>query len=108
MMAAGQNKDGTQKVAFAAIPAGDSDGATATAEPNRVQDGEETVAETVPPHFTERTAAEGLMFCSGGELKDGCLLIGAAGLYIAPGTELKVCTERVVFTMRVTEIQPRT
>ena len=56
----------------------------------------------------ERTAAEGLMFCSGGELKDGCLLIGAAGLYIAPGTELKVCTERVVFTMRVTEIQPRT
>lgn len=48
------------------------------------------------------------MFCSGGELKDGCLLIGAAGLYIAPGTELKVCTERVVFTMRVTEIQPRT
>ena len=103
-----ENKDGTQKVAFAAIPAGDSDGATATAGPNRVQDGEETVAETVPPHFTERTAAEGLMFCSGGELKDGCLLIGAAGLYIAPGTELKVCTERVVFTMRVTEIQPRT
>ena len=50
-----------------------------------MQDGEETVAETVPPHFTERTAAEGLMFCSGGELKDGCLLIGAAGLYIAPG-----------------------
>ena len=34
-----ENKDGTQKVAFAAIPAGDSDGATATAEPNRVQGG---------------------------------------------------------------------
>lgn len=103
-----ENKDGTQKVAFAAIPAGDSAETAATAGPNRVQDGEETVAETVPPHFTERTAAEGLMFCSGGELKDGCLLIGAGGLYIAPGTELKVCTERVVFTMRVTEIQPRT
>lgn len=101
-----ENEDGIQQVAFVAVPAADStETATEQAELPQQEDG--AVEETVPQIYTDRTAAEGMMICSGGELENGCLLISAAGLYIAPGTELTVCTERVTFTLRVTEIQPR-
>lgn len=64
---------------------------------------ESTEGETLPV-ATGSTAAQGSMICTGGDLEDGCLYLDAAGLYIAPGSELKVCTDRVVFTLRVTRI----
>lgn len=63
-----------------------------------------SIAEETLPVETGSTAAQGSMICTGGDLEDGCLYLDAAGLYIAPGSELKVCTDRVVFTLRVTRI----
>lgn len=65
---------------------------------------ESTTEEETLPVATGSTAAQGSMICTGGDLEDGCLYLDAAGLYIAPGSELKVCTDRVVFTLRVTRI----
>lgn len=67
------------------------------------------VAEGLPPIFTGHTEAYGSMICAGGELEDGCLYAANAETYIAPGTELTVCTDKVLFTLRVlsiTEKQP--
>ena len=101
-----ENEDGTQHVAFAP-----SIGKTAT-ETETVtlpvkNDGSEGSEVETTAVLTERTAAEGLMFCSGGELENGCLYLKGAGMYIAPGTELTVCTERVMFRLRVKEILPQ-
>lgn len=98
-----ENEDGTQHVAF--VP---RTGETATETETVVWpvktdgSGMETTAD-----LTERTAAEGLMFCSGGELENGCLYLKETGMYIAPGTELTVCTERVLFRLCVKEILPQ-
>lgn len=62
------------------------------------------VAEGVPPIFTGYTEAYGSMICVGGELEDGCLYVSNMEAYIAPGTELTVCTDKVLFTMRVRSI----
>lgn len=67
------------------------------------------VAEGMPPIFTGDTEAYGSMICAGGELEDGCLYVVDAETYIAPGTTLTVCTDKVLFTLRVrsiTEKQP--
>jgi hypothetical protein len=39
-------------------------------------------------------------------MTNGGLLVNAGGLYLTPGTELLICTERVLLTVTVTEIRP--
>ena len=52
-------------------------------------------------------AANGCMVCVGGAMKDGCLPVDGSDLYLAPGSELTVCTERALFTLRITGITAR-
>lgn len=52
-------------------------------------------------------AANGCMVCVGGAIKDGCLPVDGCDLYLAPGSELTVCTERALFTLRITGITAR-
>ena len=98
-----ESEDGVQQTALVAI-ASDSSADTAamdvseTAETTDASDGMEHTSSSA------HTAAEGRLICSGSELKDGCLLLSDANIYITAGTELKVCTERVVFTLRVSDI----
>ena len=98
-----ESEDGVQQTALVAI-ASDSSADTAamdaseTAETTDASDGMEHTSSSA------HTAAEGRLICSGSELKDGCLLLSDANIYITAGTELKVCTERVVFTLRVLDI----
>lgn len=82
---------------------------TESAENVLPEETEIEVAEGLPPIFTGHTEAYGSMICAGGELEDGCLYAANAETYIAPGTELTVCTDKVLFTLRVlsiTEKQP--
>lgn len=99
-----ENEDGTQHVAFEAV-AGETSTDTVTF-PKDFKEADESQTETAAVS-SERTAAEGLMFCLGGELENGCLYLAEAGMYIAPGTELTVCTERVMFRLLVKEILPQ-
>lgn len=54
---------------------------------------------------SEYVAAEGCMICTEGELREGGLLIPDTGLYLDPGSEWTVRTERVVLTIRIESIR---
>jgi flagellar basal body-associated protein FliL len=51
-----------------------------------------------------RVAAVGRMICTDAELRDGGLLVEGSEQYLMPGSELRVRTDRVVMTIRITEI----
>ena len=50
-------------------------------------------------------AAEGYLICTTGTAMNGGLLIGESGRYLIPGSEVSVRTDRVLLTLRVTEIR---
>jgi hypothetical protein len=65
------------------------------------------VALTLTPGTAKGTStAIGEFVCTDGEMTNGGLLVNAGGLYLTPGTELLICTERVLLTVTVTEIRP--
>ncbi len=65
------------------------------------------VALTLTPGTAKGTStAVGEFICTDGEMTNGGLLVNAGGLYLTPGTELTVCTERVLLTVTITEIRP--
>ena len=49
--------------------------------------------------------AEGYLVCTTGKAMNGGLLIGESGQYLIPGSEVAVRTDRVLLTLRVTEIR---
>lgn len=49
--------------------------------------------------------ATGSMVCGEATLSGGGLLVGESGLYLTPGSEVEVRTDRVLFTLKVTEIR---
>lgn len=54
---------------------------------------------------SEYVAAEGCMICTEGEYRDGGLLIPDTGLYLDPGSEWTVRTDRVMLTIRIESIR---
>jgi hypothetical protein len=58
-------------------------------------------------YSSDWVAATGCMVCVGGVIQDGCLPIDGSDLYLAPGSELTVCTERAMFTVRILTITAR-
>lgn len=55
----------------------------------------------------ERVNAVGTMVCTGARLVDGFLMVDGCPQCLAPGNEITVCTERVLFTLKVTGIKAR-
>jgi hypothetical protein len=49
--------------------------------------------------------AEGHLVCTTGTALNGGLLIGKSGRYLIPGSEVTVRTDRVLLTLRITEIR---
>ncbi len=74
------------------------------------ESGERRVALTISPIGSDagpdRAVAEGAMICTDGYYEGGSLLVGNSGVYLTPGSEVEVRTDRVLFTLRITEIRP--
>ena len=72
-------------------------------------EGENTPALTIIPPKADaaegRVGAEGHLVCTTGTVLNGGLLIGNSGRYLIPGSEVMVRTDRVLLTVRVTEIR---
>lgn len=54
-----------------------------------------------------RVSAVGTLVCTGARFEDGFLMVDGCPQCLAPGTEITVCTERVMFTLKVTGIHAR-
>lgn len=76
-------------------------------------EGNQQIALTMTPLSQDDDAAEGyvraegMMVCLGGGMQDGCVLVDGTDLYIAPGSELAVRTDRATFVLRLTSITAR-
>lgn len=66
-----------------------------------------TIPGTVTGQPGERVTASGTLVCTGARLVDGFLMVDGCPQCLAPGNEVTVCTERVLFTLKVTGIKAR-
>lgn len=57
-----------------------------------------------PADGPDTVTATGCFICFNGTLSEGSLLVEGCGYYLTPGAEVTVCTERVMFTLRITGI----
>lgn len=53
----------------------------------------------------DMATAEGCMICVGGQFADGSLLVDGSDYHLTPGAEVTVCTEKTLFTVRITQIE---
>lgn len=64
--------------------------------------------EVIPPKADAQAGhvgATGHLVCTTGTAMNGGLLVGKSGRYLIPGSEVVVRTDRVLLTLRVTEIR---
>ncbi len=52
----------------------------------------------------DRVVARGTLICTDGILSDGSLLVSGSGIYLTPGSEIEVRTDRARITLCVTDI----
>lgn len=70
--------------------------------------GNTVAALTVNPiEGTERATATGCMICRGSSVKNGVLSVEGTGRYLTLGSELMIRTDRVLLTVRITDIKVR-
>jgi hypothetical protein len=53
----------------------------------------------------DRVTASGCFICTEGTMMNGGLLVDGDDRYLTPGTELSIRTDRVILTIRITEIR---
>ena len=72
------------------------------------ESGESIVAlTTVPVEGTELATALGCFVCAGSDEMNGGLLVEGTGRYLTRGGELTIRTDRVVLTVKITDIRKR-
>lgn len=70
--------------------------------------GDTVAALTINPiEGTEQATATGCMICRGSTVENGVLLVEGTGRYLTMGSVLQIRTDRVLLTIRVTDIQVR-
>ncbi len=52
-----------------------------------------------------RAIGEGQMVCTKGRMQNGALLVSGSDVYMTPGSELEVRTDRALFTIRITAVE---